>query len=99
MQFKTIYDSKTQETIDDIKMKICCRKAYFFESALLPNADIEKIKSAMECDSRLNLLQKELADVITMAVPKYICVAETEEEKKILEDVYKQYKELDENEC
>lgn len=93
IQFKTIYDSKTQEKIDDIELQITGRKAYFFDSALLPNVDIEKIKIEMEHDSKLNSLQKELADVIAMAVPKYVCIAETEEEKKFLDETIKQYKE------
>lgn len=98
MQFKTVYDSKTQGKIDDIELKIVCRKAYFFDLALLPNADLEKYERYIKNDATLKLLEKELADILIMATPKYICIAEIDEEKRNLKELYKQNKELDDDE-
>ena len=90
MKIITVYDDKTQEQIDDIKGKIQ-EKTVQYEK-LIADEKLQNIQYKMIQDYKTEIiisdLQKTLCDIIEKAVQKTIVIAESEEEKEMLNTLF-----------
>lgn len=90
MKIITVYDDKTQEQIDDIKEKIQERTEEY--EKLIADAKFRNIQYKLiqdyKTDTTISDLKKILFDIIEKAVTKTIVIAESEEEKEMLNDLF-----------
>lgn len=90
MKIITVYDDKTQEQINDIKEKIQERTVQY--EKLIANSKFQNIQYKLiqdyKTDTTISDLEKILSDIIEKAVTKTIVIAESKEEKEMLNTLF-----------
>lgn len=90
MKIITVYDDKTQEQIDDIKEKIQERTVQY--EKLIADSKFQNIQYKLiqdyKTDTTISDLEKILSDIIEKAVTKTIVIAESKEEKEMLNTLF-----------
>lgn len=90
MKIITVYDEKTQEQIDDIKEKIQERTVQY--EKLIADSKFQNIQYKLiqdyKTDTTISDLEKILSDIIEKAVTKTIVIAESKEEKEMLNTLF-----------
>lgn len=90
MKIITVYDDKTQEQIDEIKEKIQERTVQY--KKLIADSKFQNIQYKLiqdyKTDTTISDLEKILSDIIEKAVTKTIVIAESKEEKEMLNTLF-----------
>ncbi len=90
MKIITVYDDETQEQIDVIKGKIQERTVLY--EKLIADAKFRNNQYNLiqyyKTDTTISYLEKILSDIIEKAVPKTIVIAESKEEKEMLDALF-----------